>query len=108
MNSLKYLIVRYGIVEAKKTAYLIYHKKTADEMCEDFQQIIQPEKSVSPNSKYQKSFFSEIAANKGQFWHIMLVTFLFCYSFFTLYESFFVYICSRNLNDTNEVEKSLL
>lgn len=104
MNSLKFQVMMNGVDQTKQAAYKIYDKKTADDLCEDFDKILNPpDGDVQP---LKKTFLQEIKANKRQFWHVILITFLVCYSYFTLYESFFVYIGSKDLNNTAEVEKS--
>lgn len=51
MNSLKYLIESQGVDKAKEVAYLIYEKRTADEMCDDFNKILNPEGEVKTGKK---------------------------------------------------------
>lgn len=82
----------------------MYDKKTADDLCDDFDKILNPPGGDLQPAK--KSYLQEIKASKKQFLHVVFITFLICYSFFTIYESFFVYIGSKDLNNKTEVEKS--
>ena len=103
MNSIKYLVMTKGLAETKQIAYKMYDQQTADDLCEDFYQVSNPQQEVKSTTMLQ-----EIKSHKNQFKHTMLVTFLVCYSYFTVYESFFVLIGSKNLNDTEQVEKAKL
>lgn len=103
MNSLKYLVTELGVEKAKEQAYKIYEKTTADELCEDFQKVIDEGETAT---KSKKSFFREIKDNRRQFFHIVLVTLLVAYSCYTLYESYFVYITTYDLNNLVDVDKS--
>lgn len=103
MNSLKYLVTELGVEKAKEQAYKIYEKTTADELCEDFQKVIDEGQTAT---KSKKSFFREIKDNRRQFFHIVLVTLLVGYSCYTLYESYFVYITTYDLNNLVDVDKS--
>lgn len=103
MDSVKFAVIKEGVDAAKKRAYLIYEKQTADLMCEDFDKVNQDLRAIGKNGE---SFSSQVKVNKRQLIHITIVTMMITFSCYTLYESYFVYITTFNLSDLPEVELS--
>jgi hypothetical protein len=114
MNSVKFWIKTKGLGKTKEIAYKIYNKRTADLICGDFYEVAKLEGPVpgedgdraTRTQQPVNSLCQEITLYKNQFKHVIIVTFLVCYSYFTIFESFIVLIGSKDLTNTEEVEKA--